>query len=100
VLIFLCSADIGRYERESAGNWGSLKAVLTVCVQRRSAHLQMSDICPVLFEKRLSTVPLPGQEGKPFNDIVTIARVSQSVLVLSTKTRPKKIVFIGSDGKQ
>jgi len=46
-----------------------------------------------------TAIPLPGQEHCPFNEIVTLQKMSPIAYVLPTKTRPKKISFIGNDGK-
>ncbi|VDM82762.1 unnamed protein product, partial [Strongylus vulgaris] len=43
---------------------------------------------------------IPGQENIEFSEVVTIDRVVKNALVLPTKTRPKKIAFIGSEGKE
>ncbi|VDN41550.1 unnamed protein product [Gongylonema pulchrum] len=61
--------------------------------------LQMADIAPALatFSHRL--IPLPGQEHKNFADVVMLERISKQTVILPTKTRPRKLVFHGSDGK-
>lgn len=62
-----------------------------------------------LFQKHLknmniqlsnSCVPMPGQESVEFDRVVSISRVARQVTILPTKTRPKKLGFVGSDGKQ
>ena len=46
-------------------------------------------------------VIVPSAAGKPDsgNGAVTIARIADEVAVLPTKTRPKKLQMVGSDGK-
>ncbi|KAJ1553466.1 Serine/threonine-protein kinase smg1, partial [Nowakowskiella sp. JEL0078] len=59
--------------------------------------LKLSDISPYLSTSDFTSIPVP---GLPFNDsIVTINGIKQSVKVLPTKTKPKKIDFEGSNGK-
>ncbi|KAF8367192.1 smg-1 [Pristionchus pacificus] len=43
-------------------------------------------------------VPLPGQEDIPFKEITYLTKVDTTCQVLSTKTRPKKMIMRGSDG--
>uniref|UniRef100_A0A158P8G8 PI3K/PI4K domain-containing protein n=1 Tax=Angiostrongylus cantonensis TaxID=6313 RepID=A0A158P8G8_ANGCA len=47
-----------------------------------------------------SRIPIPGQENMEYSEVVTIDRVLKNVLILPTKTRPKKIAFVGSEGKE
>eukprot|EP01113_Clastostelium_recurvatum_P038666 TRINITY_DN5809_c0_g1_i10.p1 TRINITY_DN5809_c0_g1~~TRINITY_DN5809_c0_g1_i10.p1 ORF type:complete len:4348 (-),score=882.14 TRINITY_DN5809_c0_g1_i10:23-13066(-) len=56
------------------------------------AHL-MSAISPVLARMSGSVVPLPGQPSH-----LTITGFEQGVAILPTKTRPKKLRILGSDG--
>lgn len=60
----------------------------------------MSEISPVLSELSKSSIPIPGQENTDYSEVITIDRVLKNVLVLPTKTKPKKIAFIGSEGKE
>lgn len=55
--------------------------------------LKMENISPVLFEMKDTAIPMPGVSG-----MVTIAGVSNAVLVLPTKTKPKKLVFVSNKG--
>lgn len=66
--------------------------------QRRAAHtLKLSDISPALANLKDSAIAMPGlSQSQP---LVTIASLDNCVSVLPTKTRPKKIVLVGSDGK-
>lgn len=43
---------------------------------------------------------MPGQESVDFCDLIFIESINKQVFVLPTKTRPKKLSFIGSDGKE
>ncbi|VDM42302.1 unnamed protein product [Toxocara canis] len=68
------------------------------CNKRSLQTLQTAEVTPRLLAFSHSHIPVPGQESKDFSDVVMIERVSKQSIVLPTKTRPKKIVFIGSDG--
>ncbi|ETN76508.1 phosphatidylinositol 3- and 4-kinase [Necator americanus] len=94
-----------RANRKSAEKaWAPFKHMLGILLQknsRRGGHaLQMSEISPVLSELSKSSIPIPGQEDTEFSEVITIDRVLKNALVLPTKTRPKKIAFIGSEGKE
>uniref|UniRef100_A0A8D9A0V0 non-specific serine/threonine protein kinase n=1 Tax=Cacopsylla melanoneura TaxID=428564 RepID=A0A8D9A0V0_9HEMI len=62
--------------------------------KRCSYALKMSELSPVLAGWRDTRVAMPGVPS-----LVTIARVKEQVIILPTKTKPKKLVFVGSDGK-
>ncbi|TKR93718.1 hypothetical protein L596_008126 [Steinernema carpocapsae] len=68
--------------------------------KRSALQLTMEDISTSLYQMRSTAIPLPGQESQPFADVVTIHKMCNRATVLPTKTRPKKIAFIGSDGKE
>ncbi|EPB74623.1 FATC domain protein [Ancylostoma ceylanicum] len=94
-----------RANRKSAEkSWAPFKHMLGILLQknsRRGGHaLQMPEISPILSELSKSSIPIPGQENIEFSEVVTIDRVLKNALVLPTKTRPKKIAFIGSEGKE
>ncbi|KAL7080455.1 hypothetical protein ACQ4LE_000052, partial [Meloidogyne hapla] len=94
-------------EQNSVGNyrkaWEPFRKILSDlnkrALKRASLCLNVAKISPVLNEMNSTAVPLPGQEHRPFNEIVTIQKMSPIAYVLPTKTRPKKISFIGNDGK-
>ena len=62
--------------------------------KRSSYALKMSDISPALAALKNTSIAMPGVE-----QYITIASVHNQVTVLPTKTKPKKLVFRGSDGK-
>lgn len=66
--------------------------------KRNSLLLRMDEISPKLGSMHKSEIPMPGLTvaGK----IVTIHSMSLTVQILPTKTKPKKLVFIGTDGKK
>uniref|UniRef100_A0A336K3Y9 CSON000458 protein n=2 Tax=Culicoides sonorensis TaxID=179676 RepID=A0A336K3Y9_CULSO len=69
--------------------------------QRRSAYmLQMRDISHILFQLKDTAISMPGiQVGKGLPPVY-IKSVDNTVVILPTKTKPKKLIFHGSDGKQ
>uniref|UniRef100_A0A7E4VT79 non-specific serine/threonine protein kinase n=1 Tax=Panagrellus redivivus TaxID=6233 RepID=A0A7E4VT79_PANRE len=84
--------------------WIPFKKLVTLLNQRSSKKaslsLATSDMSPWLAAMNGTAVPLPGQELCPADEVVTIRSMKEHVSVLLTKTRPKKITFVGSDGKE
>lgn len=64
--------------------------------RRQSASLIMDQISPKLAMIKSSTIPIPGKDGQ----FCTIHSIAPSVIILPTKTKPKKLFFIGSNGKR
>lgn len=58
--------------------------------------LQTKDISPILHSFQNTLIAMPGLDSKLK---VSISKVGDLVQVLPTKTRPKKLVFYGSDGQ-
>ncbi|CAF0977060.1 unnamed protein product [Rotaria sordida] len=56
----------------------------------------MNQISPKLAQIKHSVIPIPGEDGQ----FHTIHSVGQTVQVLPTKTRPKKLMFVGSNGRR
>lgn len=75
-----------------------LEGKLAQRVHRRAAYsLSMNDISPVLSNLRNTCIAMPGVAAND-NKIVTIESVDNNVQILPTKTKPKKLMFHGSDG--
>lgn len=69
--------------------------------QRRSAYiLQMQDISPILYRMKDTAISMPGIHYAKGHAPVYIKSVDNTVVILPTKTKPKKLIFHGSDGKQ
>ncbi|KAL4241086.1 Serine/threonine-protein kinase smg1 [Mactra antiquata] len=66
--------------------------------KRSSLVLTMDDISPKLHSLRNTVIAMPGLGTA--GQIVTIESVSNIVQILPSKTKPKKLVFKGSDGKR
>ncbi|CAH4033017.1 unnamed protein product [Pieris brassicae] len=67
--------------------------------KRTSYFLKMSDISPVLSELKDTVITMPGLHTNQRTVRITIKCIENNVAILPTKTRPKKLVFYGSDGK-
>lgn len=84
-------------------SWAPLKQLqikLQQKVNRRTSYiLKMSDISPVLAELKNTVITMPGVHTNQRAVRITIKSVENNVAILPTKTRPKKLVFYGSDGK-
>nr|NVI76398.1 no-on-and-no-off transient C [Cucujiformia] len=65
--------------------------------KRSSYSLKMQDISPVLANIRDTMIAMPGLTSS--KTTVRISHVSNVVSILPTKTKPKKLVFYGSDGQ-
>lgn len=63
----------------------------------RQKQFALTDVAPALARLTDTGIPIPGaQPGEA--GAVTLAGVEADVAVLSTKTRPKRLLFTGSDG--
>lgn len=58
----------------------------------------MDQISKKLGALRNTVIAMPGINAS--GHVVTIEAINQGVQILPTKTKPKKLVFIGSDGKK
>jgi PI-3-kinase-related kinase SMG-1 len=77
---------------------------------QRKSSISLQEVAPRLALLSSSDVPMPGLEkhmkvpdsGKAtdLQGVVTIASFLQQVTILSTKTKPKKLGILGSDGQK
>lgn len=79
---------------------------------QRKLSIPLSEVAPQLALLSSSDVPMPGLEKQDMvsesdralsanlQGIVTIASFSEEVAIISTKTKPKKLVIVGSDGQK
>lgn len=77
---------------------------------QRKSSISFGEVAPQLASLMHSNAPMPGLEktimiSEPESDldnkrqeIVTIASFSEELAILPTKTKPKKLVIVGSDG--
>ena len=94
----ICTLQNPKDPRKPQEAWKTVK-MLQFQFQRRASKrssysLKMSDISPALAALKNTSIAMPGVE-----QYITIASVHNQVTVLPTKTKPKKLVFRGSDGK-
>ena len=64
--------------------------------RRQSTSLQMDQISPKLYQLKSTNIPIPGKDGNS----IFIYSIANAVQVLPTKTKPKKLFFIGSNGRR
>lgn len=84
-------------------SWAPLKQLqikLQQKVNKRTSYiLKMSDISPILADMKDTVITMPGLHTNQRTVRITIKSIENNVAILPTKTRPKKLVFYGSDGK-
>jgi PI-3-kinase-related kinase SMG-1 len=82
---------------DPASAWAGCEALVAeLSVRSRRHTLRLAHVAPALAALRDSNAPVPGLgDGS-----VTVAAVGATVHVLGTKTRPKRIVLLGSDGRR
>ena len=68
-------------------------------MKRTAQSLSVQKMSPFLGELTSTAVPMPGQEQSAYSEVVSVQKMVKVAYVLPTKTRPKKIAFVGSDGK-
>lgn len=84
--------------QDAGSSLKQLQAKLTQKAHKRGAYsLKMNDISPVLANLKDTGIAMPGLTSSDCK-IVTIKSVDNNVQILPTKTKPKKLVFHGSDG--
>ncbi|KAF4800880.1 Serine/threonine-protein kinase SMG1 [Turdus rufiventris] len=82
-------------------SWLPFKEVMLSLQQRaqkRASYLlRLEEISPWLAAMMNTEIALPGEVST--RDTVTIHSVGSTITILPTKTKPKKLLFLGSDGK-
>ncbi|XP_035229827.1 serine/threonine-protein kinase SMG1-like, partial [Stegodyphus dumicola] len=85
--------------QESWSVFKQLYQLLQQKVQQQSrSHLSMDQISPVLASLKSTVIPMPGINKA--SGVITVQSVHNIVSILPTKTKPKKLAFIGSDGQR
>lgn len=81
----------------------------SLATHQRKSCILLSEIAPQLAVLSTSDIPMPGFEKQILDSsesfagnhgIVTVSSFCKEVTILSTKTRPKKLVLQGSDGQR
>ncbi|KAI1896055.1 hypothetical protein AGOR_G00090860 [Albula goreensis] len=82
-------------------SWVPFKQIMLSLQQRaqkRASYLlRLDEISPRLAAMSCTEMALPGEVSA--TDAVTIQNVGNTITILPTKTKPKKLYFLGSDGK-
>lgn len=99
----LKSPNCPKQPQDSLASYQHLLHVLqkkSLVITSGRSQLVMDYISPVLTKMENTEIPMPGLNvHSENNNIITIQKVCKTVTTLHTKTKPKKIVFYGSDGK-
>ncbi|XP_066497814.1 serine/threonine-protein kinase SMG1 isoform X2 [Hoplias malabaricus] len=84
-----------------ASSWVPFKQIMLSLQQRaqkRASYLlKLDEISPRLASMANTEIALPGEVSA--TDAVTIHNVGNTITILPTKTKPKKLYFLGSDGR-
>ncbi|XP_072224935.1 serine/threonine-protein kinase SMG1 isoform X3 [Leuresthes tenuis] len=84
-----------------ASSWLPFKQIMMSLQQRaqkRASYLlHLDEISPRLVSMTTTEMALPGEASA--SDAVTIQSVGNTITILPTKTKPKKLLFLGSDGR-
>ncbi|KAG9477052.1 hypothetical protein GDO78_002442 [Eleutherodactylus coqui] len=82
-------------------SWMPFKQIMLSLQQRaqkRASYLlRLEEISPCLASMANTEIALPGEVSD--RDTITIHSVGSTITILPTKTKPKKFIFLGSDGK-
>lgn len=91
--------------------WRPLEAIAaSLASYQRKSSISFGEVAPQLASLLSSSAPMPGLEKQTMisesernldslhQEIVTIASFSEQLTILPTKTKPKKLVIVGSDG--
>uniref|UniRef100_A0A3P8VUM7 non-specific serine/threonine protein kinase n=1 Tax=Cynoglossus semilaevis TaxID=244447 RepID=A0A3P8VUM7_CYNSE len=85
-----------------ASSWLPFKQIMISLQQRaqkRASYLlHLDEISPRLLSMSKTEMALPGEVSA--SDAVNIQSVGNTITILPTKTKPKKLFFLGSDGKK
>ncbi|TWW64309.1 Serine/threonine-protein kinase SMG1 [Takifugu flavidus] len=84
-----------------ASSWLPFKQIMLSLQQRaqkRASYLlHLEEISPHLVSMTKTEMALPGEVSA--SDAITIQSIGNTITILPTKTKPKKLFFMGSDGR-
>eukprot|EP01018_Ginkgo_biloba_P002890 Gb_14475 [translate_table: standard] len=93
--------------------WRTFDAIAaSLANHQKKSSVSLSDVAPQLARLSSSDAPMPGLEkqmlrsdsvgahGSDLQGIVTVSSFSEQVSILATKTKPKKLIMLGSDGQR
>uniref|UniRef100_A0A7N8X3L8 non-specific serine/threonine protein kinase n=1 Tax=Mastacembelus armatus TaxID=205130 RepID=A0A7N8X3L8_9TELE len=85
-----------------ASSWLPFRQIMISLQQRaqkRASYLlHLDEISPRLVSMTATEMALPGEVSSA-SDTITIQSVGNTITILPTKTKPKKLFFLGSDGR-
>lgn len=77
---------------------GQIMMSLQQRAQKRASYLlHLDEISPRLVSMTKTEMALPGEVSA--SDAITIQSIGNTITILPTKTKPKKLFFMGSDGR-
>lgn len=77
---------------------GQVMLSLQQRAQKRASYLlHLEAISPHLVSMIKTEMALPGEVSA--SDAITIQSIGNTITILPTKTKPKKLFFMGSDGR-
>ncbi|KAJ3672785.1 hypothetical protein LUZ60_006159 [Juncus effusus] len=84
--------------------WRPFDAIAaSLVMHHRKSSVSVSEVSPQLASLSGSEIPMPGFEKQSAMDSpgsITVSSFCEQLSVLSTKTKPKKLVMCGSDGQK
>eukprot|EP00850_Spirogloea_muscicola_P018450 SM000169S02705 [mRNA] locus=s169:16353:36740:- [translate_table: standard] len=79
--------------------WKPWEAIATSLAEsQRGAVLSLQKVAPELAKMRSAAAPMPGLDAEYSQEIITWEAMEDKIVQLATKTRPKKLSSLGSDG--
>ncbi|EFX69271.1 hypothetical protein DAPPUDRAFT_228726, partial [Daphnia pulex] len=89
-------------ERTVAELWLPFKNMLQQLqhINYRRSVLKLDDVSPALKLMKDTKIPMPGVNDSKQVPTLFIKCVENVIIVLPTKTKPKKFVFVGTNGKR
>jgi PI-3-kinase-related kinase SMG-1 len=85
---------------DAAATWAPFKLLDEQLKEVSRRKLVLEDISPRLAARQASAISMPGLSARDPAKLVTIQSFKKDVLILPSKTKPKKLFLVGSDGKE
>ena len=80
--------------------WEPFKTAGERLKENSKRKLSLENISPTLAARQASAISMPGVSFSDPLNLVTIQSFRNDVLILPSKTKPKKLSIVGSDGRQ
>ena len=85
---------------DAGAAWKPFKRIAELLKDSSRRKLVLKDISPRLAARQASAISMPGLSTRDPAKLVTIQSFKQDVVILPSKTKPKKIFLVGSDGRE